>query len=228
MEAFLQPKSDDADSGGQARSFDHCWNYFRRTPHPADAMEASCYALGFFLASWGMYRGSTYLFRFTNASYLQRVVELIDDRGAEFRQLDLDAYGTDPAAIIEAFHDVENAMWPRRPAHQPTVVLRTKVIMGTLGFLPAFDQYFTAGIRSLYNHDRRPSFSSVNERSVRAMADVYTANHDVIDQLATTTTYTFGSDRRDGEAITKAKVLDMWGFQRGFGEKNPSTDVLNH
>jgi hypothetical protein len=178
-------------------------------------METSCYALGFYLASWGMYRGSAFLFRSANAAYLRPVVELIDERGDEFRQLDLDAYSEDPSTIVEAYGCVESALTDG--AFQPSVTLVTKVIVGALGFLPAFDQYFVAGMRSLYAGARRPSFSAVNPESVRAMADVYAANQAAIDRLATTTaTYRFGADSPDGEPITRAKVLDMWGFSRGF------------
>ncbi len=44
-------------------SFDYCYNYFHpsNTPDLTKEMEKSCLALGFYLASWGMFRGSSFL-----------------------------------------------------------------------------------------------------------------------------------------------------------------------
>jgi hypothetical protein len=54
--------------GRRDRSYDHCYNYFAATKHPTRDMEKSCAILGFYLASWGMYRGSSYLFNETSWS----------------------------------------------------------------------------------------------------------------------------------------------------------------
>ena len=51
------------DSYGRYASFDYCYNYF----HPSNSndftedIEKSCLAIGFYLASWGMFRGSSFL-----------------------------------------------------------------------------------------------------------------------------------------------------------------------
>ncbi|MGB5989189.1 MAG: hypothetical protein WBG43_05580 [Marinifilaceae bacterium] len=44
-------------------SFDYCYNYFASNKGQAllDDMEKSCLVLGFYLASWGMLRGSSFL-----------------------------------------------------------------------------------------------------------------------------------------------------------------------
>ena len=44
-------------------SFDYCYNYFSQTSPDAllKNMEKSCLAIGFYLASWGMFRGSSFL-----------------------------------------------------------------------------------------------------------------------------------------------------------------------
>jgi hypothetical protein len=41
-------------------------------------MEMSCLQLGYYLASWGMLRGSSYLFRETNARHYQASIEVIE------------------------------------------------------------------------------------------------------------------------------------------------------
>jgi len=42
-------------------SFDYCYNYFRTTNDLTQDIEKSCLVLGFYLASWGMFRGSSFL-----------------------------------------------------------------------------------------------------------------------------------------------------------------------
>jgi len=43
-------------------SFDYCYNYFRQPSKEILAdMEKSCLVIGFYLASWGMLRGSSFL-----------------------------------------------------------------------------------------------------------------------------------------------------------------------
>ena len=42
-------------------SFDYCYNYFKTTEDLTADLEKSCLVLGFYLASWGMLRGSSFL-----------------------------------------------------------------------------------------------------------------------------------------------------------------------
>ena len=59
--------STDRDPNSRDASFDFCFNYFQSFRDRRDIaaiaaperLEVSCLQLGFYLASWGMYRGST-------------------------------------------------------------------------------------------------------------------------------------------------------------------------
>lgn len=63
---------------GRARSWDFCFDYFQSHPEPTQDMERSCLQLGYYLASWGMLRGSSYLFRSTNLRHYMEAVEIIE------------------------------------------------------------------------------------------------------------------------------------------------------
>lgn len=216
VEQFLASQPEDSATGGRARSFDHCWNYFQRTPLPTEDMEKSCHILGFYLASWGMYRGSTYLFRSTSAAHLQPVIEYIEDNQERLRGLDLSDYGEEGRdSVIDSFRGIREAL--HLPDGTSYLILTTKVIVGTVGFLPAFDRYFVDGIRSLYGRARQPSFSQVDIKSLTALFDIYTANKGPIDALAAkTVTNDFTTGEPTTVNATRAKVLDMYGFQRGY------------
>jgi hypothetical protein len=72
------------DPDGREASFDYCFNYFQTFLDSGNISELatranlqiSCLQLGFFLASWGMYRGSTDVFQ-KSVRYLAPVVRVI-------------------------------------------------------------------------------------------------------------------------------------------------------
>jgi hypothetical protein len=79
-------------------SFDYCFNHFQahRGPRLAElasssGMELSCLHLGFFLASWGMFRGSSTLLQ-RSIRYYEPVVEAIASTEAEVWDIDAHAY----------------------------------------------------------------------------------------------------------------------------------------
>ena len=80
-------------------SFDYCFNYFRSfhsrgetamLASPAHLQE-SCLQVGFYLASWGMFRGGTVLLD-RSLRYLVPVVQAIGDAPDEIWSIDADKY----------------------------------------------------------------------------------------------------------------------------------------
>ena len=73
-------------------SFDYCFNYFQgfknkeEIAHDAN-IQNSCLQLGFYLASWGMYRGSTFL--------LQKSVKVFEPLVKYIASGECDAWGID-------------------------------------------------------------------------------------------------------------------------------------
>jgi len=59
-------------------SFDFCYHYFRRSSSRdlLHDMEKSCLVIGFYLASWGMLRGSSFLLN-KSAKYYEPLIEYI-------------------------------------------------------------------------------------------------------------------------------------------------------
>lgn len=137
------------------RSWDHCYGYFRQARRDglvADrdhaALQLACY-----LASWGMYRGSSFLLQ--RAYTVHRdVIELVaETRFDALWDADLGARATD-AQFVPCIHDlIEGIREAYKPfaratgSARPTDTLITKVILGTFGCLPACDRYFIDGFR---------------------------------------------------------------------------------
>lgn len=138
------------------RSWEHCYKYFRsaRLNGIAADRDHAALQLGFYLASWGMYRGSSFLLQHTCTVH-RGVIDLIaEGRFDALWNTDFGASETDGQfipVIRELIAGVRQAYQPFVPARgsgQPTDTLITKVVLGTFGCLPACDRLFIDGLKS--------------------------------------------------------------------------------
>ena len=98
LAAFTRDRQPDA----RYASFDYCYNYFQSFREQGRAvdlaapenMQVSCLQLGFYLASWGMLRGSSTLLR-KSARHYEPVIKVIAAAPAEAWDLDADSYTAD-------------------------------------------------------------------------------------------------------------------------------------
>jgi hypothetical protein len=72
-------------------SFDYCYKYFRTTEDLTKDMEKSCLELGFYLASWGMLRGSSELLK-KSCKHYQKLIEYFSTLGNDVWNIDVDKY----------------------------------------------------------------------------------------------------------------------------------------
>jgi hypothetical protein len=131
------------------RSWEHCYRYFH-TYHP-DAIRAdrdhAALQLGFYLASWGMYRPRSFLFHYSYTVHQSVVDCLVQPKFSALWEREFGASADDAglvSLIVDACHDVWTAYLP---FGQATETLLTKVILGTMGCFPALDTYFNAGYK---------------------------------------------------------------------------------
>lgn len=159
------------------RSWEHCYNYFRQTVPAEVAKQRDTAALqvAFYLASWGMYRGSSFLLQRDYTVHLSAVDCLV---APQFLPLWQKEFGAEPGdtrlipTIVKVIKAVREAYAPFRQAADSLVTkditdtLVTKVMLGTLGCLPACDSYFIQGFK---NQGFRHSY--LNERFVQRLLE---------------------------------------------------------
>jgi hypothetical protein len=199
-------------------SFDYCYNYFRPVDDVQKDIEKSCLVLGFYLASWGMFRGSSFLLQ-KSAKHLEPVIEYISKLDRQVWTIDVDCYTNENIDIIlSIYKGIKNHVIPGGNAD---LTLITKILLGVFGFVPAFDNYFTETFRRLSLG--QCGFRRVNRESLSIISDFYTANNAVIDDLANRTfTTDFKSGQKTRINYPKAKIIDMYGFMARSGEEtNP-------
>ena len=97
----------------------------------------------------------------------------------------------------------ELALLPGQKQHQ---TLTTKIMLGVFGCVPAFDTFFTQTFH----------VSTFNPDALSKIHDFYCKHHGVINEYANKIkTLDFKTDPASNVRYTKAKLIDMVGFQQG-------------
>jgi hypothetical protein len=203
----------DRSSTARYASFDFCFNYFqdhRERGRIADLnapsqIQTSCLQLGFYLASWGMFRGSSTLLT-RSAKALEPVIDAIVDAPARAWSLDVDGYTPEGIDRVLDLWSVFSRVLPG--GHSATLV--SKTLLGVFGCVPAFDAYFRRGFGA------STTSRAVRFRSLTEVHDFYVAHRDLV-EINRVPTLDFVSGEPTQRRYSQAKVIDMIFFIAGFG-----------
>ena len=203
-----------ANENGRSRSWEHCYRVFRdaRTDPSPDYDYLSLH-LAFYLASWGMYRGSSFLLQ-KDYKVLVPIVEkilkpeydcLFGVACADLRESEVqDRIEKLYKYIAEHFGPIRDEVAGREVPTPVSPVLITKILMGTLGCVPAYDRFFEEGAKYLGLEKK-----SYNEDSLRELADIYEEHNDRLEEARR-------GMRTEDLAYPQMKLLDMGLWQIGF------------
>ena len=203
-----------ANENGRSRSWEHCYRVFRdaRTDPSPDYDFLSLH-LAFYLASWGMYRGSSFLLQ-KDYKVLSPIVEKV--LKPEYDCLfgvacaDLRQPGVQGSLeklykyIAKHFRPIRNEVAGRVVESQVSPVLITKILMGTLGCVPAYDRFFQDGVATY-----KVTTQEYSLKSVRKLADFYEAHNDRLEEARR-------GMRTEDLVYPQMKLLDMGFWQIGF------------
>jgi len=190
-------------------SFDFCYNYFysfykeNKLDELANKknLQMSCLQLGFYLASWGMMRGSSFLLEKSVKNYKNLIVA-ISKMNPRLWEIDVDKYDKDninlllncKQQIIEVFGK-EN---------KPSDTLVTKIMLGVFANIPAYDQYFRKSL----------NLCSLNKKSLLKIKKFYEESKETFDSFKIHT-FDFLTSQETDIIYPKAKLIDMCGFMDG-------------
>jgi hypothetical protein len=189
-------------------SFDYCYNYFFSNKDLTKDIEKSCFELAFYLASWGMFRGSSFLLQ-KSAKYFVKAIEYINSLDKGIWELDVNKYDDiNIDKIIEIYRNLEKLVIEKeaRP-----ITLITKIMLGIFGFVPAYDNYFCKTFKEITKG--KCSFNSFNKVSLKIIREFYDYNEDAVNGLSNKIfTYDFLTGKNTNIKYPKAKIIDMYGF----------------
>jgi len=199
------------------RSWEHCFAHFRNRVAftSPEQIDTAALHLAFYLASWGMYRGSSALLWKDYRIHYPAISKLLDPEFVALWDLDLDDATDDSstAELIVSLSTEVKAIYRRQITmidgtprdFKPSDTLITKILLGTVGCTPACDRYFILGFRQAGLRYSRFSTSFLGDvfRFCREHRDAFTETRDIIAQR---------SDTR----YPLMKLVDMYFWKLGF------------
>ena len=199
---------------GRSRSWEHCYRVFRdaRTDPSPDCDYLSLH-LAFYLASWGMYRGSSFLLQ-KDYKVLTPIVEkilkpeydcLFGVACVRLREDEVqDRLEKLTKYIAEHFDPIRKEVAGREVASSVSSVLITKILMGTLGCVPAYDRFFQDGVATY-----KVTTQEYSRNSLLKLVDFYEEHIDRLEEARR-------GMRTDDLVYPQMKLLDMGFWQIGF------------
>ena len=203
-----------ASENGRSRSWEHCYRVFRDARiDPSPDYDYLSLHLAFYLASWGMYRGSSFLLQ-KDYKVLTPVVEevlkpeydcLFGVACADLREPEVqDSLEKLRKYIAKQFRPIRNEVAGREVASPVSPVLITKILMGTLGCVPAYDRFFQDGVATYKVTTQEYSLDSVLR-----LVDFYEEHNDRLEEARR-------GMQSDDLIYPQMKLLDMGFWQVGF------------
>jgi predicted RNase H-like HicB family nuclease len=215
-------------------AYDYCFNYFRdfyangkqNEIASEENMSTSCLQLGLYLATWGMYRGSSALHKRSFKIY-EGLIERISEN-SYFWEIDVEDYcqerGKADSEVLQAIKDFkgkvvkllsddynkitpyEKIYFKKNMEHQKlqvSEILFTKIMMGVFGCVPSYDSKFT---KTLEN-------KTLNKISLEEIYDFYTKNKEVLDKKQKEFKTLNVKGGFTEHTYKKAKIIDLIGFR---------------
>lgn len=137
-------------------SWEHCYREFSKISKATKKeLDYLALHLAAYLASWGMYRGSAFLLEFDYKVH-EEVVKLILKHKRNLHGLEVKDFlkRSDEVMILHQeicnYYDLTLETYKKAGITKPvktSEVLSTKIMLGTLGCIPAYDRFLKIGLR---------------------------------------------------------------------------------
>jgi hypothetical protein len=206
-----------AEQNSRYRSWEHCYKSF----HDARNKSIPDYdylslQLAFYLASWGMYRGSSFLLQKDYQVHIPVVEEILKEKydclfGLEcvdLKRPDVQNRLTEIERFMMVYYDdIRKQIKKIAVKNRLSNTLITKILMGVFGCVPAYDRYFIDGIK-----EQKVTTGNYNIKSLLGLVDFYESNRDKLEK-------TRNNLKVYDLPYPQMKLLDMGFWQLGFKKK---------
>ncbi len=205
IKQFVNPTT--IDLNHRFKSWEHCFIAFNNEQKDIDSLSLN---LAFYLASWGMYRGSSGLL-WKDYKIHNKAVEIIlkypELKSQNIGLINIDRILQLRNELIEFYSSVhfyngKNSL-PNKVT--PTDTLLSKIILGTTGALPAFDRYFNIGFK------KNPNLKITQEN----ISEIYDFANCKINEITICQQYI---NKTLNFNYPIMKIIDMYFWQTGYNE----------
>ncbi|MEK6912886.1 MAG: hypothetical protein AABX26_02935 [Nanoarchaeota archaeon] len=205
------------------KSWEHCYNFFKYVKDKElseKELDLAQLHLAFYLASWGMYRGSSFILQKDYTIFKGIVEEILLKKYSLLWSIEenLDKKEQLSSLFIILYDKIENKLKIDRSSvknhpdfegidkaylkdrEEISHTLITKILLGTMGCIPAYDRFFKEGLE-IENIQKK--FNS--KKSFIQMIDFYIKNKEELDKL---------KEKIKGYPLMK--ILDMYFWVAGY------------
>ena len=211
---------------GRYRSWEHCYLAFREAREErkrngrlnGDRYDYLSLHLAFYLASWGMYRGSSFLLSQDYKVHGGAVREILKEKYDQLQDVTCSELNDQIGLLFGAegkiglsgelkrmYKVVRVRVVGKNVKCGVSETLITKILMGTLGCVPAYDRYFVDGIKE---YNIKPACFS--QKSIQSLAMFYAGNEKLFEETRTRLRIQEGDIE-----YPQMKLLDMGFWQIG-------------
>jgi len=135
-----------AEKWSNVHSWKLCYDYFGSVDDCFDADEAAL-RLAYYLASWGMYRGSSKTRNLFYTAFVEVVCYLRSGEVADLRNVSIRDSIASSSDIIGLVQKIREKLPKGELVSSETDTLITKIMLGAHAIMPAYDRYFIDGAR---------------------------------------------------------------------------------
>lgn len=190
------------------KSWEHCYNAFKKYRHDKDKTEFLCMHLSCFMASWGMLRNS----KLIEYDYFIHKDFVIEISNSKYDRLYDNSFENND--LIKELVDLINKLYLYKIKTRITEgdslsdTFVTKILLGVFGCVPAYDRYF----KSAVSHYKVCS-QNFNERSLTNIYSFYNLYFEEFENLRK-------QFANEGVYYTPMKLIDMCFWQLGVDLEN--------
>ena len=206
IEKYLEPLK--SDENHRFKSWEHCYKAFNNEFESEDFLALH---LAFYLASWGMYRGSggllwkDYKIHIGAVNIIKKYHNLRGVFTGDLPKIQeiLNVF----RELFQYYSKIEFKNGYNESSYiTPTDTLISKIILGTLGCLPAFDRYFNIGAFS-------KEYSRIN---LKSLEKIWLKVEEKKSQIVLVQQWIFEEYQ---VWYPPMKIIDMYYWQKGVEEK---------
>ena len=200
------------DENGRYKSWEHCHSYFlkNRKNVNKEIIDVMCLHLAFYLASWGMYRGSSFLLQKDYRVHYDVVKEILNERYNSLWNIDCEGLTKENNLnlIFEISEKIREIYIGKRKnldgLEDVSEILISKILMGTFGCVPAFDRFLKSGIKL-----KNVGIQKYNKKSLMELVYFYKTNEQDFNECRI-------EINQNGVEYPEMKLVDMYFWQIGY------------
>ena len=176
---------------GRYKSWEHCYQLFYDAikNNKKEDVDNLALNLAFYLASWGMYRGSTFLLQKDYKIHSPAVDIILKSKYKELLDIKCKDLINKIELLFELVKELDNyydeirtqvAINRKKEESKASLsrTLLTKVLMGTLGCVPTYDRYLLVGLKTT-----GIASQTFNENSIKKICKFYVDNETDLENI---------------------------------------------